>query len=133
MATKRKSMDTDLKRTQEIQDAVANMFSLRHVELKCKFIMVGHWFIDVGKITHSYIDSAHMMLSQMGGNVLIFDNDELVADVTGNVLSGVEFRALSDYLKMRFNAEDVLTPVDRAFSKDIQGKTNVRGNKDGED
>lgn len=96
------------------------MNGLQNVELKCKFIMVGHWFIDVGKITHSYIDNARMMLSQMGGNVLIFDNDELVADVTGNVLSGVEFHALADYLRARFNAEDVLTPVDRAFGKEVK-------------
>ena len=98
----------------------AMLEGIKPVELKCEFIMIGHWFIDMAKITHSYIDSARIMLSQMGGNVLIFDNDELVADVTGNVLNGVEFRALADYLRARFNAEDVLTPVDRAFGKEVK-------------
>jgi len=91
---------------------------IEQVKLECEFIKVENWFIDMAKITHSYVDAAHIMLSQMGGTVLIFDNDELVADVTGNMLKGTVFRALSDYLVQRFCAVDVVTPVDVAFAKD---------------
>lgn len=93
---------------------------LEHVDLRCEFVKADHWFIDVGKITHSYIDSAHMALSLMGGQSLIFDNDDLVADVSGNVLKGPLFRALSDFLRERFKAEDVLTPVDKVYSRELR-------------
>ena len=91
---------------------------IEQVKLECEFIKVENWFIDMAKITHAYVDAGRIMLSQMGGTVLIFDNDDLVADVTGNVLKGPVFKALSDYLVQRFCAVDVLTPVDKVFLTD---------------
>lgn len=72
-----------------------------------EFIEVEGHFIDLGKVTNSYIDSGRIMLNFMGGNMLVLDNDELVGDVTGNVISGKSFKALAEYLKERFQAKKI--------------------------
>lgn len=99
------------------------------VELRPEFILVNNWFIDVGKITSCYIDSGRIVVHQMGGMSLIFDNDELTGDVSGNILLGPEFRALSDYLQERFNAQEVMTPVDKAFASGNYPKERDGDNK----
>ena len=117
MKSKQKPSDTGF-RIREGSGLVPLSNGLQHVELCCEFIKVDNWFIDMAKITHAYVDAGRIMLSQMGGTVLIFDNDDLVADVTGNMLKGPVFKALSDYLVQRFSAVDVLTPVDKVFCID---------------
>lgn len=80
---------------------------LKKVMIVSEFIEVEGHFIDLGKVTNSYIDSGRIMLNFMGGNMLVLDNDELVGDVTGNVISGKSFKALAEYLKERFQAKKI--------------------------
>lgn len=86
---------------------IKNIMELKKVMIVSEFIEVEGHFIDLGKVTNSYIDSGRIMLNFMGGNMLVLDNDELVGDVTGNVISGKSFKALAEYLKERFQAKKI--------------------------
>lgn len=92
----------------------------RHIELKCQFIELDGWLVDLAKVMHAHIDSGHITLAQLNGVSLIFENSESAADLVpgANQLEPFKFKALAEYLKDRFNAEKVLTPTDEALGGD---------------
>lgn len=84
---------------------------IKHTTLQCDFIEIDSWLIDLAKVTHARIDSGHIMLAQLGGTTLIFENREAAMDLvpSANQLKPEPFEALASYLRIRFNPDPVQT------------------------
>jgi len=88
---------------------------LKHVTLQCDFIELQGWLIDLAKITHAKVDSGHIMLAQLGGTTLIFENKEAAQHLVpgANQMEPETFEALAAYLRARFNP----SPVDQGSGR----------------
>ena len=80
-----------------------------------KFIKIGNKFIDLKRIISTDIDDYRIYLLLIGCIPFDFFNAKHADDAAGIKLDNITFQALKDYLLQYLDAEDILTPVDKAF------------------
>jgi len=84
-----------------------------------KFIKIGNLFLDLTKITHAQIDDIRISITLESVIHMDFYDALHARDLNGTKLNGVSFRSLRDHLLQHFDAEDILTPVDKAFGTEF--------------